>query len=44
MYNEITRPKSNTKQYNENTNTHDVTVPYIKTRQSKSKTRKNKRK
>ena len=44
MYNEITRPKSNTKQYNENTNTHAVTAPYIKTRQSKSKTRKNKRK
>ena len=30
MYNEITRPKSHTKQYNENTNTHNVTVPYIK--------------
>lgn len=26
MYNEVTRPKSTTKQYNENTNTHDVTV------------------
>ena len=42
MYNEVTKPKSNTKQYNENTNTHDVTAPYIKTRKSKSKVRKNK--
>lgn len=31
MYNEVTRQRSYTKQYNENTNTHDVTVPYIKT-------------
>ena len=40
MYNEVTRPKSYMKQYNENTNTHDVTAPYIKTSKSKSKTRK----
>ncbi len=44
MYNEITRPKSNTKQYNENTNTHAVTAPYIKTRQSKSKNNKKSKK
>ena len=44
MYNEVTRPKSTKKQYNENTNTHDVTMPYIKTSKSKSKARKNKRK
>ena len=36
MYNEVTRPKSNARQYNANTNTHDVTVPYVKTRRSKS--------
>ena len=34
MYNEVTRPKSNARQYNANTNTHDV--PYVKTRRSKS--------
>ena len=44
MYNEITRHRSVSKQYNNNTNTHDVTVPYIKTRKSKSKTGKNKHK
>ena len=49
MYNEVTRPKSNTKQYNANTNTHDVTVPYIKssnktnTSNKRNKTRKNSR-
>ena len=43
MYNEITRPRSSTKQYHENTNTYAATAPYIKTRKSKSKTRKNKR-
>ena len=53
MYNEVTKPKSKSKQYNENTNTHDVTVrpvtglrtksvPYIKTSRTKSKVRKNK--
>ena len=36
MYNEITRPRSSTKQYNDNTNTHDVTVPYIKVSKSNS--------
>ena len=44
MYNKVTRPKSYTKQYNENTNTHDVTAPYIKTRQSKSKNNKKSKK
>ncbi|KAK8882380.1 hypothetical protein M9Y10_045022 [Tritrichomonas musculus] len=47
MYNEVTRPKTITKQYNDNTNTHYVTVPHsmtVKTRKSKSKTRKNKKK
>ena len=47
MYNEVTRSRSITKQYNDNTNTHAVTVPYIKTpknRKSKSKSRKNKNK
>ena len=44
MYNEITRPKSVTKSYNENTNTHNVTVPYIKTSKSKSKVGENKHK
>lgn len=45
MYNEITRPKPVTRQYNSNTNTHDVTVPYVKTRRSKStQSRKSKNK
>ena len=35
MYNEVTRPRSNTKQYNDNTNTHDVTTPYIKISKNK---------
>ena len=53
MYNEVTKPKSKSKQYNENTNTHDVTVPYIskapykvktgkRSKGPKSKVRKNK--
>ena len=43
MYNEITRPRSSTKQYHENTNSYAVTAPYIKTRKSIPKTRINKR-
>ena len=42
MHNEITNPRSLPARYHDNTNTHDVTVPYIKTRKSKSKARKNK--
>lgn len=44
MYNEITRPKSNTKQYHENTNTYSVTVPYMhtaKVRKNNTKSSKN---
>lgn len=55
MYNEVTRPKSNSRQYHANTNTHDVTVPpsglptklvqYIKPPKSKpTKTQKRKSK
>ena len=44
MYNEITRPKTNTKQYNANTNTHDVTAPYIKSSNSCKTKSSNKRK
>ena len=44
MYNEVTRSRSLPTRYHDNTNTHDVTVPYIKTSKRKSKTRKNKRK
>ena len=44
MYNEITRPKPNAKQYNTNTNTHDVTVPYIKSSNSRKTKSSNKRK
>ena len=44
MYNEITRPRSNTKQYHANTNTHDVTVPYIKSSNSRKTKSSNKRK
>ena len=43
MYNEVTRPRSSTKQYHENTNSYAVTAPYIKTRKSIPKTRINKR-
>ena len=42
MHNEITNPRSLSARYHVNTNTHDVTLPYIKTRKSKSKARKNK--
>ena len=44
MYNEVTRPKTNVKQYNANTNTHDVTVPYIKSSNSRKTKSSNKRK
>lgn len=44
MYNEVTRPKSTTHQYHSNTNTHDVTAPYIKTSKSKSKAGKKSKK
>ena len=44
MYNEITRPKPNTKQYHANTNTHDVTTPYIKTSNSRKTKSSNKHK
>mgnify|MGYP001099664705 CR=1 FL=1 len=37
MYNEITRPKSYTKQYNENTNTYNVTAQPISGLRTKSK-------
>ena len=42
MYNESTRPRSYTKQYNDNTNTYNVTVPYIKISRSNTKVRKSK--
>ena len=47
MYNEVTRPKTITKQYHDNTNTHFVTVPHsmtVQTQKTKSKIRKNKKK
>ena len=44
MYNEVTRPRSNTKQYYANTNTHDVTAPYIKSSNSRKSKSSNKRK
>ena len=44
MYNEITRPRSNTKQYHANTNTHDVTTPYIRSSNSHKSKSNNKRK
>ncbi len=44
MYNEVTRPKANTKQYNNNTNTHDVTAPYIKSSNKRKSKSSNKRK
>ena len=42
MYNEVTRPRSYTKQYNDNTNTYNVTVPYIKVSRSNTKVSKSK--
>ena len=44
MYNEVTRPKANTKQYNANTNTHNVTAPYIKSSNGRKSKSSNKRK
>ena len=44
MYNEITRPKPSAKQYHANTNTHDVTAPYIKTSNSRKTKSSNKHK
>ncbi len=37
MYNEITRPKQAPKQYNANTNTYDVTIPYMKSTVSRKR-------
>ena len=36
IYNEVTRPRLDTKQYNDNTNTYNVITPYVKGSKSKS--------